>query len=77
MGNFSDIMKNTKKPNTVTTMVYNLQKLGVVNGDILLIHSSLSSMGWVIGGAEAVVLALLQAVGENGTLVMPAQTMTN
>jgi len=77
MGNFSDIMKNTKNPNTVITIVDNLKKLGIVNGDILLVHSSLSSMGWVIGGAEAVVWALLQAVGENGTLIMPSQTMTN
>ena len=75
--NFLDIMQNIKKPNTVRSIVDSLHKLGIMNGDILLVHSSLSSMGWVIGGDEAVVWALLQAVGETGTLVMPSYTMGN
>ncbi|MCL2774602.1 MAG: AAC(3) family N-acetyltransferase [Oscillospiraceae bacterium] len=77
MGRYDDIMQNTKKPSTITTIIANLRKLGIVNGDILLVHSSLSSMGFVIGGYEAVVWALLQAVGEDGTLIMPSQTMQN
>jgi aminoglycoside 3-N-acetyltransferase len=43
----------------------------------LLVHSSLSSLGWVCGGATAVVQALLDAVGEQGTIVVPAQTADN
>jgi len=37
-----------------------------------MVHSSLSSLGKVLGGAPAVVRALLAALGRRGTLVIPA-----
>ena len=40
----------------------------------LTVHSSLSSIGWVEGGAPSVVRAFLAAIGERGTLAMPAAT---
>lgn len=69
-----DIMDRTKSPITVRGIVDDLRALGVKEGDKLLVHSSLSAIGWVCGGAQAVVQALLQTVGEVGTLVMPAQS---
>ncbi len=48
--------------------------LGVEPGDVLLVHSSLSALGWVIGGAPTVVRSLIDRLGPNGTLVMPAAT---
>ncbi len=39
---------------------------------VLLLHASLSSLGWVCGGPVAVILTLEKLLGENGTLVMPA-----
>jgi aminoglycoside 3-N-acetyltransferase len=51
-----------------------LRALGVRPGEILLVHSSLSSLGWVSGGAVAVVQALLDALGPDGTLVVPTQS---
>ncbi len=50
---------------------------GLRAGDTVVVHSSLSSLGWVCGGANAVVLALLDVLGEGGTLVVPAQSADN
>ncbi len=51
-----------------------LRGLGVREGGVLLAHVSLSRIGWVVGGEQAVVLALLDALGPDGTLVMPSQS---
>ncbi|MFF6784252.1 AAC(3) family N-acetyltransferase [Streptomyces sp. NPDC012510] len=51
-----------------------LRAIGVEPGETLLAHSSLSALGWVCGGAVAVVQALLDALGPDGTLVVPSQT---
>ena len=45
--------------------------MGLKNGDIVLLHSSLASLGQVEGGARTVVDAFLDVLGENGTLVVP------
>src|SRR5262249_13877724 len=42
-----------------------------------LVHASLRSIGWVCGGAVAVVQALLDVVGPTGTIVVPAFTTDN
>lgn len=51
-----------------------LRELGVRDGDVLLVHSSLSSFGRVAGGADSVIDALLDAVGAAGTVVAPTHT---
>jgi len=51
-----------------------LRALGVRPGDVIHAHSSLSAFGHVDGGAEAVVDALLQAVGADGTASVPTHT---
>ena len=49
-----------------------LRELGVDAGDVVLVHSSLSSFGTVPGGASTVLEGLHQTVGERGTLLLPA-----
>jgi len=70
-------LKQMKTPNTVDRLYTDLKALGVSTGDVIIVHSSLSSLGEVIGRQEAVVSALLRAVGSEGTIVMPAFTWEN
>ena len=49
-----------------------LRQIGLTRGDIVEVHSSLSSLGWVEGGAATVVDALMNVVGQEGALVMSA-----
>jgi aminoglycoside 3-N-acetyltransferase len=51
-----------------------LQKLGIQAGNIVFVHSSLSSMGYVEGGTDTVVNAFLSVLGSAGTLVVPTFT---
>jgi len=41
---------------------------------VVLVHSSLSGIGYVPGGVETLIDALLQSVGEEGTIVVPTIT---
>eukprot|EP01124_Arcella_intermedia_P015728 TRINITY_DN22301_c0_g1_i1.p1 TRINITY_DN22301_c0_g1~~TRINITY_DN22301_c0_g1_i1.p1 ORF type:complete len:273 (+),score=37.82 TRINITY_DN22301_c0_g1_i1:2-820(+) len=68
------VVSKTSLPITIQSMTSDLLGLGVSEGDTLLVHSSMSSMGWVCGGSQAVVTGLLQSVGAGGTVVMPAHS---
>ncbi|MCD6289200.1 MAG: AAC(3) family N-acetyltransferase [Anaerolineae bacterium] len=59
---------------TASDIAKDLRALGLKPGDDVLVHSSLSSLGWVEGGAETVIDALLAAVSPGGTVLMPALT---
>lgn len=52
-------------------IVAGFRALGLEPGGMLQVHSSLSSLGYVEGGADAVVDALLEALGPSGTLMVP------
>lgn len=69
-----DVIDRTPRPNSLTTLTAELESLGVEPGMVLLVHSSLSALGWTIGGPEAVVLALENVLRAYGTLLMPTQT---
>lgn len=68
------VISKTQKPNSIETICQELIQLGIRHGDTVLVHSSLSAIGWVCGGAQAVVMALREATGKDGTLVMPAHS---
>lgn len=56
---------------TQADLIAGLHALGVAPGMLLQVHSSLSKLGYVEGGAETVVDALLEAVGPQGTVMVP------
>lgn len=63
-----------RRPVTVNDLVACLERLGARPGMILLVHCSLSPLGWVVGGEQAVLAALGRVLGQAGTLVMPTQS---
>ena len=74
MGERAAVERKTGHPNTVASLQADLATLGVQPGMVLLVHSSLSSLGWVSGGPVAVILALEEVLGPSGTLVMPTHS---
>ena len=58
-------------------IISSLKEAGVAEGQTVIVHTSLSSIGFVCGGAQVVVDALLETVGADGTIVMPTQSWKN
>lgn len=54
-----------------------LAYVGICKGQTVMVHTSLSSLGFVCGGAQVMIEALLEAVGDEGTIMMPAQSWKN
>jgi len=55
-------------------ILLSLDLMDIKKGDVLLVHSALSSIGYVEGGADTVIGALLESVGEEGTIIMSTLT---
>ena len=54
-----------------------LRNLGVKDNKVIEVHSSLSSLGYVVGGARTIVDALFELTKDNDTILMPIQTTDN
>ena len=63
-----------KSTSGMERLARDLTDLGIESGITLIVHSSLSAIGWVEGGASTVVRALIEVLGKDGTLAMPAAT---
>lgn len=59
------------------SLTRDLRSLGVIPGQILLVHASLRRIGRVSGGASDMVAALRQVLGRDATLVVPTSTADN
>ena len=51
-----------------------LKKVGIEKGDLLIVHSALSQFGIIKGGAKTVIDAILECIGERGTVLFPTFT---
>jgi aminoglycoside 3-N-acetyltransferase len=56
---------------TEERLIDDLRAAGISQGDIVLVHSSLSKLGYVENGPKTVVDALLKVIGSEGHLLMP------
>jgi len=60
-----------------STLAASFRHAGLHEGAVVMVHASLKGIGYVEGGAETVILALQDVVGQEGTLVFPAFTIRN
>jgi aminoglycoside 3-N-acetyltransferase len=55
---------------TRSRLADDFRALGVRAGSVLMLHASLRSVGWVVGGPDVVLAALADVLGPDGTLCM-------
>jgi len=55
---------------TRTRLVHDLRQLGVAPGQVLMLHASVKSVGWIVGGPNVIIEALLDVLTPSGTLMM-------
>ena len=68
-------MVNTDLPViTRSRLVSDLSKLGLVSGDTVMLHASVKAVGWIVGGPDMVLRAILGVIGSNGNLRMAGET---
>ncbi len=55
---------------TKNQIINNLKQIGLQKDDILMLHASCKSVGNIVGGPDKIIEAILEVIGENGTLMM-------
>ncbi len=68
------VVSHTTTPRTRASLAEDFRALGLGPGVSVIVHASMSTLGWVSGGPVAVVQALMDALTPEGTLVMPAHS---
>ena len=61
-------------PITRASLTEDLRGIGVRPGSTLLVHCALSKVGWILGGAPTLITALIDVLGDEGTLMMPTHS---
>lgn len=67
-------IKNVAEPGTRRSLARDLRSLGLLPGQVVLVHASLSALGWINGGPVTVIQALMDVLTAEGTLIMPAHS---
>lgn len=63
--------KKSNKAFSKQDIIQDLKAIGIKSGDILLVHSSLSRIGYLEEGPKTLVDAILEVIGPEGNLLMP------
>ena len=61
---------NDKPLVTRNRLVNDLRSLGVGSGQVVMLHASVKAVGWVVGGPDMIIQALLDVLTPQGTLMM-------
>ena len=70
--------EKTNRPLILKDDVINAFKsLGMEKGQNVIVHCSLSSIGFVCGGPQIIIESLIECVGNEGTILMPTQSWKN
>src|SRR6056297_700062 len=69
-----EVIKRSDKVYTREILKNEFIKFGLKPGMDVIIHSSLSKIGWVTGGPVTVIYALMDVIKDNGTIIMPAHS---
>jgi len=72
--NESKTIESITLPRTRASLAADLRQLGLEPGMTILVHSAMSKLGWVNGGAVAVIQALQDVLTLDGALIMPAHS---
>ena len=72
-----NIVKKTERPNTFDSLRRDFISLGLKPGMVVIVHSSLSNIGWTVGGPVSIIDALMDVLTRKGTLVMPTFSSGN
>ena len=62
---------------TKTQLSRDLKKLGLSAGQVVMLHASVKRIGWVVGGPDVVLDAILEILTSSGTLMMLASWEDN
>ncbi|WP_420642619.1 aminoglycoside N(3)-acetyltransferase [Candidatus Leptofilum sp.] len=68
------VVQKSPHPFTKKILIENLHAIGLRPGMTVLVHSSMSKIGFVPGGPVTVIQALMELLTERGTLIMPTHT---
>ncbi len=55
-----EVIKETSSPNTITTLKRDFKTLGITAGSVIIMHSSLSKIGWTVGGSVSIIKAIME-----------------
>ncbi len=69
-------MLHVQNGRTASELAQDLRELGVRDGDLLYVHTSLKQIGWLENGPQTLIQAFQEVLGEDGTLAAPTHTLS-